>query len=223
MAGELSRAAQARADKEAAALKAAELKAKETAEAEAAEKKRLEAEAAAAAEPEPEPEDDKEKDKKKTKGKKAEGDCPDDEKDKEKMAAQARADVPAIIELCVDAGVPKLAAALTKEGLTLEQARERIDAAGEIRQMVGLARKINPAIDTKEADNLIAAGASKAHAKTMLFDKLVSMQSTDIAGRHSAGAAAGSGNGLVPTGNHGWDNVIEKVASAFKPPQAPKH
>lgn len=209
MAGEISRAAQARAEKEAAAK----------AEADAQEKARLEAEAAGKTEAEPEPEDDKEK--KKTKGKKAEGDCPkDDEEDMGKAAAAARADASKIVELCADAGVPKLAASLITEGVTVAQAQERIDAAGEIRQMVGLARKLNPAIDTKEADNLIAAGASKAHAKSVLFDKLVSMQSPEIRNTH---VASGGQPGVVPQGNHGWDMVIDKVANTFKPPVAPKH
>jgi len=211
------------------------------AEAEATEKKRLEAEAAAKAKADADrkaAEDEESEKKKKAEADKAEADrkaaegkdCPkDDDENMDKAAAaalviqsaQAQVDAPAIIELCADAGVPKLAAALVKEGLTLAQARDRIDAAGDIRQMVGLARKINPAIDPKEADNLIAAGASKAHAKTVLFDKLVSMQSPEIAARHTANG--GGGNGLTPAGNYGWDKVMEKLASDFKLPQTPKH
>lgn len=214
MAGALSRAAKERAEKEAAAA------------AEATEQKRLEAEAQAKADADTAAkaeadkaraaeEDDKEKDdgKGKPAGKKKTAPPDDEDEDKEHMEqAAAHAE---IVELCADAGVPKLAAVLIKEGATLEQAKARIDNAGEIRKHVARARNINPAIDPKAGDDLIAAGASSEHARAMLFDKIVSMQSPDIANRH--GAHASSGSGHVATGNHGWDEATAKVVKQFYP------
>lgn len=200
MSGAISRTAAKRAEQEAAV------------KAEADEKVRLEAEAAAKTEADKkaaEEEDEKKKkdDEAKAKSKKA-AEKSDDEDD-EKMAA--RVYQAAIVEMCVDAGVPKLAASFIKEGVTADVAKKRIEAAGEIRGIVATARKINPAIDAKFADDLISAGASSEHARAQLFDKIVSMQSPDIAGRHTAN---GGGNpGHVPAGNNGWDAATAKAAA----------
>lgn len=176
------------------------------------EKAKIEAKAAAdkkAAEEEDEKKKKDEEAKKAAAAKKSES--PDEDEDEDKKAAAARADASAIVELCADAGVPKLAAALVKEGATLDTAKQRIEAAGEIRGIVATARKINPAIDAKFADDLISAGASSEHARAQLFDKIVSMQSPDIAGRHTAN---GGGNpGHVPAGNNGWDAATAKAAA----------
>ncbi|HEY8356265.1 MAG TPA: head maturation protease, ClpP-related, partial [Ramlibacter sp.] len=55
-----------------------------------------------------------------------------------KTTAAAAAD---IVDLCTTAGVPTMASALIREGVTMDEAKKRTSAAGEIRNRVEAARK----------------------------------------------------------------------------------
>lgn len=122
-------------------------------------------------------------------------------------AAAAAAEPAAIAELCAANNAAHLAAGLIREGVTLEQAKERINVAGQIRSVVADARKINPALDTKLADELIGASASADHARVIVMERLVAAQSGEITSATrpaTEGASASSwdhalkANGITP-------------------------
>lgn len=104
-------------------------------------------------------------------------------------AASARADAVEIVTLSTAAGVPAMAAALIKEGVSLDVAKQRIASAKDIRDAVALGAKTSKAIDPKLADAYIAAGASLEHVRADLFQKMAAAQSPEINGNHSAAAA----------------------------------
>ncbi|MEM9681647.1 MAG: hypothetical protein AAF942_00140 [Pseudomonadota bacterium] len=173
-------------------------------EAEEAEKKADDAKAADDDEEEEEtPEGDKKAEEKSEAG---EG----DEEEKEDAAANAREAAAEISSLCADAGVPNLAASLIKDGCSVDEAKERIEGAADIRGLVACARRINPAIDAKFADDLIAAGASGEHARAQLFDMIVSKQSEDIQSAFSSsGGAQRADNGV-------WDRELKSTNSRIE-------
>lgn len=98
-----------------------------------------------------------------------------------------RADAAEIITLCNGAGVPMMAVALVKEGVTVDAAKARIDSAKDIRAAVDLARKSCPAIEANLADTYLAAGTSLQGAREDLFKRITAAQSPEIAGHHQAG------------------------------------
>ena len=81
-----------------------------------------------------------------------------------------------IIEACTKADVVAMAAALIKEGVTVEQAKARIDGAKDIKAAVALARKTCPTIDPALADQFIASGAGIEKVRADLFDKMAAAE-----------------------------------------------
>lgn len=193
------------------------------------EKARLEAEeqarldAAKAAEDD-ESEDEKDmkgedKDKHKMSGKSKAEEDDGEKEDDEEMAA---ADPAVVARMCHEAGAPDKAEGLIKRKATLAEVKAALESAADIRQLCAYAARINPALDAKAmAADFERGNASAAHAGEVLLETLAGMQSPEIANRHSA--APSSASGRVQAGNHGWDQVIEKVSNQFKPPQAPTH
>jgi ATP-dependent protease ClpP protease subunit len=122
--------------------------------------------------------------------------------------AQAIANAAAeIATLCATAGVPAMAATLIKEGVTIEQAKARIESGKEIRAAVALAHKQCPAIDAKLADQFIASGASMEHVRAQLFTKMTAVgETTPIRGQHQA--SGGSDRASI---NSMWDEAAKKV------------
>jgi ATP-dependent protease ClpP protease subunit len=116
-----------------------------------------------------------------------------DQADKAQAQAvlDAQAVAAAIIAAATEAGVPRMASAMIKQGLGLEQAHSKIRDANEIKAKVELARKMNPAIDPALADAYIEAGASVDHVGNDLLDRLA-RASAATAGR-STHAVAGGG------------------------------
>lgn len=94
------------------------------------------------------------------------------------IEAAALARVNGIMDLCNAAGEPAMAAALIREGLTVDAARARVEGAREIRAAVTRAAKLSPLIDPKVADAYIASGATVEKVRADLFDKMASAQET---------------------------------------------
>lgn len=88
----------------------------------------------------------------------------------------SRSDASEIAKLCVDGGVPAMASTLLAEGVTVAQAKERIGAAGEIRNLVALARRKDPTLQSDLDATMLAEGKTVEQARAALFDKLVAAE-----------------------------------------------
>lgn len=94
----------------------------------------------------------------------------------------ARSDAAEIAKLCVEGGVPAMASTLLAEGVTVAQAKERIGAAGEIRNLVALARRKDPKLPADLDATMLAEGKTVEQARAARFDRLVaSEEKTSIA------------------------------------------
>ncbi|GEP11254.1 hypothetical protein [Methylobacterium gnaphalii] len=99
----------------------------------------------------------------------------------------SRADASQIATHCLEGGVPAMAATLLAEGASVELARARIGAAGEIRDLVALARRADPSIPEAMATDLVADGKTVEQARAALFDKLVATdEATAVSSHHVA-------------------------------------
>lgn len=101
-----------------------------------------------------------------------------------------RGDAAEIAKLCLEGGVPAMTASLLAEGATLDHAKDRINSAGQITNMVALARRHNPTIPDTAAATMIAEGKTVEQARAALFDKLVGDQDKTAISSH---VQAGSG------------------------------
>lgn len=107
-----------------------------------------------------------------------------------------RAQAGEIIRLCADGGVPGMAATLVTEGVSVEDAKKRIAAAGEAKNLVALARRKDPSIPEDLAATMLAEGKTVENIRTALFDKLVAAEEQTSIASHvptpqgNAGAAA---------------------------------
>ncbi|KQP99902.1 hypothetical protein ASF59_10935 [Methylobacterium sp. Leaf121] len=87
-----------------------------------------------------------------------------------------RAQAGEIARLCADGGVPGMTATLLTEGLSVEDAKKRIAAAGEAKNLVALARAKDPSIPEDLAASMLAEGKTVEQIRTALFDKLVAAE-----------------------------------------------
>lgn len=116
--------------------------------------------------------------------------------DKAKADASAAATTAAnagaaeIVDICVAAGVPTMASALIKEGLTVEQAKARANNAKDVRAAVDLARKSCPTLEANLADTFIAAGLTMDQVRAKLFEQITAAQSPEIKTNHQAETGA---------------------------------
>lgn len=100
------------------------------------------------------------------------------------VATVTRSDASEIAKLCVDGGVPAMAATLLAEGVTVAQAKERIGAAGEVKNLVALARRKDPTIPEDLAATMLADGKTVEQARAALFDKLVAGEERTAVSSH---------------------------------------
>lgn len=100
-----------------------------------------------------------------------------------KTTAAAAAD---IVDLCAAAGVPTMASALIREGVSLDDAKARTSNAKDIRAAVDLARKTCPAIEANAADAFIAAGMTMDGVRAKLFEQITAAQSPEITAAHQS-------------------------------------
>ncbi|WP_419952528.1 hypothetical protein [Methylobacterium sp.] len=120
------------------------------------------------------------------------------EKDRTSTTSIDRTDASQIAKLCVEGGVPNMAATLLAEGVSLEDAKKRIGAAGEAQKLVAMARRKDASIPEDLATKMLADGKSVEQVRTALFDKLVAGEEKTEISSHipasigNAGAAASS-------------------------------
>ena len=95
---------------------------------------------------------------------------PDGEPDKQPAPMEAAA---AIAELCTTAGVPGVAATYMRQGLTVEQVKQRLGHADRIRRVVGAAHRICKAIPLSKADAFIQAGTPLEAVHAALWDDVL--------------------------------------------------
>lgn len=98
----------------------------------------------------------------------------------------SRADASEIVTLCVAGGVPAMAASLLAEGATVAQAKERIGAAGEVKNLVALARRKDPTLPADLDTAMLAEGKTVEQARAALFDKLVASEERTSVSSHVA-------------------------------------
>ncbi|SFM76272.1 hypothetical protein [Methylobacterium pseudosasicola] len=102
----------------------------------------------------------------------------------------SRADAAEIVKLCVDGGVPMMASGMLAEGVSVEDAKSRIAAAGKAKDLVALARRKDPGIPADLAATMLAEGKSVEDIRTALFDKLVAAEEKTAISSHVPTAAA---------------------------------
>ncbi|TXN25173.1 Clp protease ClpP, partial [Methylobacterium sp. WL19] len=108
------------------------------------------------------------------------------------VATVTRSDASEIAKLCVEGGVPAMASTLLAEGVTVAQAKERIGAAGEVKNLVALARRKDPTIPADLDVTMLADGKTVEQARAALFDKLVAGEErTSISSHVPAAIPAG--------------------------------
>ncbi|KQO76434.1 head maturation protease, ClpP-related [Methylobacterium sp. Leaf88] len=105
----------------------------------------------------------------------------------------SRADASEIVTLCVAGGVPAMAASLLAEGATVAQAKERIGAAGEVKNLVALARRKDPTLPADLDATMLAEGKTVEQARAALFDKLVASEEQTSISSHPPAAQGNAG------------------------------
>ncbi|GAA0278402.1 hypothetical protein GCM10008965_52140 [Methylorubrum aminovorans] len=104
-----------------------------------------------------------------------------------------RADAAEIARLCATGGVPNMAATLLAEGVGVEDAKKRIAAAGEAKNLVALARRKDPSIPEDLAATMLAEGKGVEDIRTALFDKLVAAEEQTAIASHPPAAVGNAG------------------------------
>ncbi len=110
-----------------------------------------------------------------------------------KDKAVTRADAAEIARLCVDGGVPAMAATLLAEGVSVDQAKERIGAAGKINDLVALARRKDASLPADLGAQMIASGKTVEQVRAELFDKLVAAEEKTSISSHVPAAVGNAG------------------------------
>lgn len=116
-----------------------------------------------------------------------------------------KADPAEIAELCASANVATMAAVLIREGVTIDEAKTRINSAGQIRDMVAKSGRISKAIDPKLADDFIAKGMSVEAARSEVFAKILAAQSPEV----QPAVAVGTNS------RGGWDKTVTNINARF--------
>lgn len=108
-------------------------------------------------------------------------------------SAIGRADAAQIAKLCVDGGVPSMAATLLAEGVSVDDAKARIATAGEAKNLVTLARRKDSSIPEDLAATMLADGKTVADVRAALFDKLVAGEEKTSISSHVPAALGNAG------------------------------
>ncbi|CAO4171016.1 hypothetical protein [Methylorubrum extorquens] len=107
--------------------------------------------------------------------------------------AIGRAEAAEIARLCASGGVPNMAATLLAEGVGVEDAKKRIAAAGEAKNLVALARRKDSSIPEDFAATMLAEGKGVEDIRTALFDKLVAAEEKTSVSSHVPAAQGNAG------------------------------
>lgn len=120
----------------------------------------------------------------------------------------SRADAGEIARLCADGGVPGMTATLLTEGVSVEDAKKRIAAAGEAKNLVALARAKDPSIPEDLAASMLAEGKTVEQIRTALFDKLVAAEEKTSISSH---VPAPQGNAGAPAAKASMEREIARA------------
>ncbi|ACL58762.1 hypothetical protein [Methylobacterium nodulans] len=122
------------------------------------------------------------------------------ERERTTAASLPRADAAEIARLCVEGGVPAMAATLLAEGVSTDDAKKRVAAAGEAKNLVMLARRKDSSIPEDLAATMLAEGKTVEQIRAALFDRLVAAEDRTSISSHppapqgNAGPAAAKAN-----------------------------
>ena len=98
-------------------------------------------------------------------------------------------DPAAIAELCNEAGVPTMTATLIREGVSITEARNRVDYVGHVKGVVAMAHKTMPAIPITFADEAIKARMPLAKVREEIFNRMAEAdEALPLTTLHRAGA-----------------------------------
>ena len=120
-----------------------------------------------------------------------------------------------IVEACISAEAPAMAAKLIRDGVTVEQAKARLDGAKDIRAAVTLARKSCPTIDAALADQFIASGCSLEKVRADLFEKIAATQAARPT-RSQHQATTGADDLDAKATDDAWARQVNKVNARAK-------
>lgn len=110
-----------------------------------------------------------------------------------------RADAAEIADICNAGDAPTMIGSLIREGVSAEQARQRVNAAGQIKDVVALARKNAPHLADDIAAKAIAAGKSVGTVKAELFDAMAAAsEKYPIDHHHRAGTGGANHSATTP-------------------------
>ncbi len=105
-----------------------------------------------------------------------------------------RARCEGIVALCNGAGVPAMAGKLISTGASIEEAKAKIDAAGQIKALCATAAQVNKSFDAKALEaEFLKSEVTVEGARAALWEKLVAAQSPDITNALSPDAVAQPG------------------------------
>jgi hypothetical protein len=110
-----------------------------------------------------------------------------------------RAQAGEIAKLCADGGVPGMTATLLTEGVSVEDAKKRIAAAGEATNLVALARRKDASIPEDLGAKMLAEGKTVEDIRTALFDKLVAAENDTSISSHIPAAQGNAGASATRT------------------------
>ncbi len=94
-------------------------------------------------------------------------------------------DAVAIANLCLAAGQPAMTVELLSAGVTLAEARERVDHAGAVRRMGDLAHAMAPDLEIGDMlERAITAGTPVSEVRSALFDMLAAADESSVISNH---------------------------------------
>lgn len=128
-------------------------------------------------------------------------------------ASHGRAEAAEIAKLCHDGGVPAMAASLIAEGVSVDDAKKRIAAAGQARDLVALARRKDASIPADLAATMLAEGKTVEDVRTALFDRLVATEAKTPINSH---VPAGDGKAGADAAKASMQRQLEARGLAIK-------
>jgi len=105
----------------------------------------------------------------------------------------SRADAAEIMTLCVAGGVPEMGAKLVTEGVTVAQAKDRIQTVANVAERVALARRQSPAIAADFGAKMLAEGKSVDEITSALLSAICATEDKTSISSHPPAAQGNAG------------------------------
>jgi signal peptide peptidase SppA len=109
----------------------------------------------------------------------------------------------AVLDVCIEAGVPDLAPSLIREGISPAGAQARLGDAGAIRDLCTAA-----GASKEQADKFINNGLSREQVRSVLLEQTADRQSGEITAHVPPGAASGTKAGAM----RAWDEIYRDAS-----------